>query len=207
MLDNSQGIRMVGSLNNNDIIMKPFKDFISTDSKCQDPSSIGSYKLSNLHGSAFVDLNMDCRPDLFVESRNVAGDRVVETYFFNDTDKFCLVSVNIFTEQVSSLATSSFSFIDLFRKGSNHAVAIDGDNKINIMVNKYNLPNPKDTASSLCLGKEMLGSDNKHIAPFDGFKEFGKTFTKVSLKFIFKIIFLIIFVELLFLLARCRSNW
>lgn len=153
---------------------------ISTDSKCQDKSTIANNKMSATHSGAFIDLNMDCRPDLFIEANDASGKRMVETYFFEDGDKFCLVSVDTFPDKAVAMSASSFSFIDLMRMGSNHGIVVDSSNNLHAMINKYNIPNPTDTSSSLCKGQELLGTDKKHLPPFDGITKFAQSFTDVS---------------------------
>jgi hypothetical protein len=69
-----------------------FKDLVSADSKCQTTTQVSTFKISNAHASAVIDLNMDCRPDLWVESINANGQRVAEMYFLQQDGKFCLVA-------------------------------------------------------------------------------------------------------------------
>ena len=166
--------------------MKEFNDFVSTSSKCQDKAQIANNKLSAIHGGAFIDLNMDCKPDLLIEATDAAGNRIVETYFTEkDTESFCLVSSDTFADKAVAANTSSFSFQDLLRLGSNHALALDNSNQLHVMINRYNLPNPTDTSETLCVWKEQLGTNQKHLPPFDGIKNFGTAFTDV--RFFFKI--------------------
>jgi hypothetical protein len=49
------------------------------------------------------------------------------------------------------------------------------------MINKYTLPNPSNVSDSLCSGTEKLDSNSKHVPPFEGISNFGKTFTDVRL--------------------------
>lgn len=176
----ADGSRKVSHLGDNGkVITVNFDSLLSSNSKCQDKSKIANLSLSSTHGGAFIDLNMDCKPDLFIESTDSNGNRNVETYFLLADNSICLVSVDKFSNKETGLNASSFSFQDLLRLGSNHAIAVDVDNNIHVMINKYNLPNPSDTAESLCKGKELLGNDGKYIAPFDGVAHFANTFTDV----------------------------
>jgi hypothetical protein len=178
--DTAEGVRTVGHIYNDKIVLKTFASYISGASNCRNASEVSTHKLSATHGSAFIDLNMDCRPDLWIEATNEAGDRIVETYFFKDTNKFCLVSSDTFPDKTVGNEASSFSFIDLLRKGANHALAVDSKNNLHVMINRYNLPNPENTSDSLCTGKVKLGADKKHLPPFEGITSFGNAFNDVS---------------------------
>lgn len=50
-----------------------FEELVSSDSKCQPASSVAGFTISNSHASAVIDLNMDCRPDLWLESKTSNG--------------------------------------------------------------------------------------------------------------------------------------
>lgn len=111
---------------------RPFKEIMSTAKGCRSPDEVKFNKLHNDFGGAFIDLNMDCRPDLLIEGFSQHG-RVHEIYFYTD-DGFCLVDVN----PVSS-DWSHVSFVDLDTNGSNDAVFMDGGLKLHLFLNRYSL--------------------------------------------------------------------
>lgn len=161
-----------------------FKELGSSDSKCQSSDPISKNKISSLHASAVIDLNMDCRPDLWVESTNAQGQRVVEMYFLQDDGKFCLVASPAMASSglkpLNPLKSSSFSFFDLLRKGNNSALFMDDNSKLHMMNNLYNIPNPSNAASPLCTKTERLNeTSKKHVPPFEGFDKLGSQFTEV----------------------------
>lgn len=163
----------------NKVVTALFNTFISTSTKCQSGTLIQNNKLSKIHGSVSIDLNMDCRPDLLLEVTDDQGNRAIETYFYEEGNKYCLVGVETFPDKAYALDSSSFSFVDLLNVGSHSAIIVDNNKQVHMMINKYTLPNPSNTSDSLCSGKEKLDGSGKHVAPFDGVTNFAKTFTDV----------------------------
>jgi hypothetical protein len=157
------------------------KDMVSSDSKCQPASLLSGSKISNLHASAVIDLNMDCRPDLWLETTNASGQRIAETYFLQSDGKFCLVAANTMVgTTLNPLKSSSFSFFDLLRNGNNNAILMDDMNRLHIFNNIYNIPNPQNAANPLCTNTENLDPvTKKHKQPYDGFDKLGTQFTQV----------------------------
>lgn len=157
-------------------------DFLKTfviDNKdgCQKYNSART--LSSTHGGSFIDLNMDCRPDLVLET-NEAGKRIVEIYYYRDAG-FCLVDSNTFNDD-NIMDSSSISFTDIARKGSNDAVIVrqknlDGKNKlfIHVFLNKHVI---KVDQEKLCSNKEGSEKD-KPLAPFEPFNVKSNVMTKV----------------------------
>ena len=112
---------------------QPFEDFISKDSKCIPYSKVRDHNImSDQNGGTFIDLNMDCRPDLLVEGIGQNG-RVHEIYFFTD-DGFCLVDVNVVPEDLSMV-----SFLDTDKNGANDAVFLSRNMELYIFMNHYKL--------------------------------------------------------------------
>jgi len=82
---------------------------------------------------------------------------------------------------LNPLKSSSFSFFDLLRNGNNNAVFIDDMNRLHMMNNLYNIPNPTNAASPLCTDTEKLDPvTKKHVSPYDGFQTLGTKFTQVN---------------------------
>lgn len=141
----------------------------------------GARTLSSTHGGSFIDLNMDCRPDLVLET-NESGKRVVEIYYYRDNG-FCLVDANTFVED-NIMDSTSISFTDLARKGSNDAVIIRQRNVngliklyVHVFLNRHTLTVNQE---SLCQNKE--GSEtNKPLPPFEKFDVKNGKMTKVFL--------------------------
>ncbi len=84
------------------------------------------------HGGAFIDLNMDCRADLLVESITQYG-RTHEIYMYSDKG-FCYTGSKAVPQEYSLV-----SFLDLSQRGSNDAVFITKDMVMHIFRNKFSL--------------------------------------------------------------------
>lgn len=78
-------------------------NFLDTDSKCQKPSD--NSLLLTPHSAAYLDLDGDCMPDLFLTKQNydeagVPTDKVYEIYIQRVSDDgsqlYCLVQTDIF---------------------------------------------------------------------------------------------------------------
>lgn len=137
--------------------------------------------ISSTHGGAFIDLNMDCRPDLFLETME-GGKRVVEIYYYRDAG-FCLVDANAFTED-NIMDSTSFSFTDIARKGSNDAVIVRQKNfggkpklYVHVFLNKHVLTVNQE---NLCSKKEG-SSSSEPLAPFENFNVRDAKMNKVRL--------------------------
>lgn len=159
-----------------------FVNFFSTDPNCQPYSTIQGFQISSTHASAVIDLNMDCRPDLWIESNTATGMRAVEMYFMMNDGKFCLVYGQTMkgNNLLDPLKSSSFSFFDLLRNGDNSALFLDDANRLHIMNNIYDIPNPDNAASPLCTPRIKLDdATKKHLPPFEGFASLASQFTAV----------------------------
>jgi len=94
--------RVVTLTKDNQIVTKNFEDFLNPD--CKKPLILNF--LSNEFGGAFIDLNMDCRPDLLLETHGSEG-RQQEIYTFTKKG-FC------FARSVTVPVDYGFiSFVDL----------------------------------------------------------------------------------------------
>lgn len=96
-------------------------------------------------------------------------------YFLGDDGKFCLVAAPVMMSgNLNPLKSSSFSFFDLVRNGNNSALFMDDMNRLHMMNNVYNIPNPTNAANPLCTKTEKLDPvSKKHVPPFDGFEKLG----------------------------------
>ena len=142
LVQESEDERVVYSFqrdHNGNLVQKKqsFSEFVSKDSKCMPYAKAQRNIISDKFGGAFIDLNMDCRPDLLIESESQQG-RTHEIYFFTD-DGFCLVDLNVVPEDQSMV-----SFIDIDKNGANDAVFLSRNMELSIYINRYELGD-KDT--------------------------------------------------------------
>lgn len=145
------------------IIEKEFRGILSSKSGCKQYEEIQMNKISNRFSGAFIDLDMDCRPDLLIEGVSQTG-RVHEIYFYTD-DGFCLVDVNQIPE-----GWSHVSFLDIDQTGSNDAVFMEGDLKVNVFLNKYHIGGFKKGIINL-VGDELCQKNDKRDSPFESYKD------------------------------------
>jgi hypothetical protein len=110
--------------------------------KFQNPSCKppGSNPLSTEYGGAFIDLNMDCRPDLLVESFTSLG-RSQELYLYTDKG-FCFVKQIIVPSDFSFV-----SFVDISQRGANDAVFVTNNMEVRVFRNKHKLGDEDRTES------------------------------------------------------------
>lgn len=121
--------KVVSFTNEKQIMIESFQSFQNP--KCKSPPS---YPLSTQFGGAFIDLNMDCRPDLLVESYSIFG-RSHELYIFTD-EGFCFSKMLSVPENFSMV-----SFMDVSQRGSNDAVFLTNGMELHIFRNKHFLGN------------------------------------------------------------------
>lgn len=145
----------------NKIVEKKFKDFLSKDSKCKSYENVMMNKVSNKHSGAFIDLDMDCRPDLLIESISQDG-RVEEIYYYTEQG-FCLVDINKVPE-----GWSHVSFLDLDQNGSNDAVFLTGGLEMKVFLNKYHIGGLKGITK---IWKEMCEERGQTEPPFVKFED------------------------------------
>lgn len=137
--------------------------------------------LSSTHGGSFIDLNMDCRPDLALETTE-NGKRVYEVYYFRDGG-FCLVEENEFVED-NIMDSTSISYIDMGQRGSNDAVLVrqkevDGKKKlfVHVFLNKNAI---KVNGDDLCQSREA-STQVAPVPPFEAFDLKTAEITKVKI--------------------------
>lgn len=112
-----------------------FQNYLSKDSSCMDYNTYASNNYLNMKkGGVSIDLNMDCRTDLILET--LGPDRTLEIYFYKP-DGFCLVAVNTLSDSDSAM----IGFLDVLKRGTNDLVIITSDLNINLYMNKYILDN------------------------------------------------------------------
>ena len=100
---------------------------------CKTPQAGSS--MSTQFSSAFVDLSLDCRPDLFLETATSDGKRVAEIYYYvGGTSPFCLVDSNEVPANFGHV-----SFTDSTDKGTIDAIMMDEDLNVKVFRNKASL--------------------------------------------------------------------
>lgn len=138
---------------------KHFKSIVSQRMGCKSFDFVRFNKMSDKHAGAFIDLNMDCRPDLVIESIGEEG-RVLEIYFYTG-EGFCLVDLNPVPSDFSSPA-----FFNINADGSNDILFVSGKLEIFIFFNKYHLVE-KSARRQFC--RKM--KDRETERPFTNFKD------------------------------------
>lgn len=109
----------------NKIQIQDFKEFLSPD--CPGPT-VYNY-LSSDFGGAFIDLDMDCRPDLLLETHGSVG-RIQELYVFTEKG-FC------FKQGRKVPAEYGFiSFVDLSQRGATDAIFVTKDLEVHVYRNR-----------------------------------------------------------------------
>jgi len=121
-----------------------FKDLLNTGAGCSDFKDAESSIMSSIHSHSFVDVNMDCRPDIMLETTG-DGKRYIEAFitFGEDTDKpFCYVGRSEVPDQ-----TSHLTFADITGTGAMDALLLTNDLKMRIFINKQEI---SKTGTNLC---------------------------------------------------------
>ena len=162
------------------VVTETFSSFISGETGCQQPPAESVSKLSKTHGSLFLDVNMDCKPDLLLETIN-GEDRILDIYLFTDKGKFCLTEQITLTGAGNNQLYSSVSSLDVASKGSNDLVfmreaIIEGKITLeaHVLLNKFSLPD----------GQTVLCAETSLKSPFDDIKTtMGKNFTQVRYQY------------------------
>ena len=158
-------------------VKKPFSDFVASGDGCAVWKD--GNVLSAQHSSAFIDLNMDCRPDLALETVKEGKSRVLEVFYFKG-GKFCFVGENVFPGEAKAFKYSSMSFVDLGGRGANDVFfvadsdAAGDDIRSHVYLNKNALPSDGDV---LCVKKEST-SASPASAPFENFGTMNNTHDK-----------------------------
>lgn len=91
--------------------------------------------MSTQFSSAFVDLSLDCRPDLFLETQSSEGKRVAEIYYYvGGVTPFCLVDSNEIPANFGHV-----SFTDSTDSGTIDLVMMDEDLNVKVFRNNASL--------------------------------------------------------------------
>lgn len=95
------------------VISKKFSDLIDINCPmCLNMSSINDLTLRTIGTNAFVDLNLDCRPDLVLESFGPSNQKHLEFYMYQNTGKFGLVKLLPLPKSMQNLSLGTFIDID-----------------------------------------------------------------------------------------------
>ena len=94
-----------------------FEDYVSSDSECLNYSSIASNTFSSPHYNSFVDMNGDCRADIFITSTNSSDATYYEFWIKQNNGLFCLVNVTQATATVKGV-----TFTDIGNEISFHYI-------------------------------------------------------------------------------------
>lgn len=86
------------------------------DSNCalcrNDISSTKDLALRTIGTNAFVDLNLDCSPDIVLESQGADGAKYLELYMYERDEKFRLFKIIKFPKDLQNLSLGTFADID-----------------------------------------------------------------------------------------------
>lgn len=137
-------------------VVESWKEIMSKKSECQSIDKVSGNTLSENFASSFVDINLDCRGDLILETTK-DNRRYNEFYYFLD-DGFCFVGA-----QEVPKAFSYGSFEDLNTDGGNDIVFVNQQTmEINVFFNRFVVDQRK-----LCALQE------NYKPPFESFLQNG----------------------------------
>ena len=88
-----------------------FDKYVSQDTGCINYSTVSNNTIPITHSNAFLDLNGDCRADLFLISNDSDGNIHLETWIRQTSPTlFCLVDSTILNSGITTFAYEDISF-------------------------------------------------------------------------------------------------
>lgn len=109
------------SRDNKDLKLVPFKKFVMTPDDDKNCLPFNEKDLiSEPHSNAFLDLNGDCMPDIFMTRARPDGSKYFEVYaqrLYKGKQRFCLIQTNMPLVKNDPKAIPLLQFTDLDRDG------------------------------------------------------------------------------------------